>query len=207
MTLRTLSREDLPAVAAVHRAAFPRMVVSRIGAEAVRRYYESLLSGPYETAGLGAFEEGRLAGFCFVGVRHWSEGVFVREHAAFIVWRLLASPRLWVDPVVLRRLEPGLRLLFTRPPRMRETEAGNCETEPPSYGIQLIAVEPGWQGAGVGRRLMEAGEAHARRRGSARIELSVEPSNVRAVGFYERLGWRKLAAGGEWNGLMEKSLR
>jgi hypothetical protein len=28
MTLRTLSREDLPAVAAVHLAAFPLMVVS-----------------------------------------------------------------------------------------------------------------------------------------------------------------------------------
>ncbi|WP_207477096.1 GNAT family N-acetyltransferase [Arenibaculum pallidiluteum] len=62
-----------------------------------------------------------------------------------------------------------------------------------SEGIAVLwAVRtfPPLQGAGIGRRLMEAAESELRRRGIMRAELVVERANGGARRFYERLGWR-----------------
>lgn len=46
------------------------------------------------------------------------------------------------------------------------------------------------QRTGIGRRMMEIAEAELRRRGYQGIELEVEAWNEKALGFYQRLGWR-----------------
>jgi RimJ/RimL family protein N-acetyltransferase len=48
---------------------------------------------------------------------------------------------------------------------------------------------PEARGAGLGRRLMEAGIEAARRLGMERIELEVFASNTRAIALYERVGF------------------
>jgi len=52
-----------------------------------------------------------------------------------------------------------------------------------------IAVLPAAQGTGVGRRLMEAAEAHFRALGLCRVEVTSGPMHLPAHDFYRRLGY------------------
>jgi [ribosomal protein S18]-alanine N-acetyltransferase len=52
-----------------------------------------------------------------------------------------------------------------------------------------VAIDPGQQGRGYGRRLMEFLHRLARQRGAKRIRLRVYPENARAVALYQSLGY------------------
>jgi ribosomal protein S18 acetylase RimI-like enzyme len=56
--------------------------------------------------------------------------------------------------------------------------------------VEDLALEPGAEGKGLARRLMEAAEAWARGRGCRRVTLNVWAQNERAVGLYRRLGYQ-----------------
>jgi ribosomal protein S18 acetylase RimI-like enzyme len=55
--------------------------------------------------------------------------------------------------------------------------------------ITALAVAPGHQGLGVGRRLVEAAEAHFASLGFRRIEVTSGTTHQRAYAFYRRLGY------------------
>lgn len=57
----------------------------------------------------------------------------------------------------------------------------------PLWHLDSIAVEPGWQGHGIGSALIEFGLEHARERNVAVI---LETGSVRNVPLYERHGFR-----------------
>jgi ribosomal protein S18 acetylase RimI-like enzyme len=80
-------------------------------------------------------------------------------------------------------------------------------THAKSFGVLAIAVDPQHQGTGLGKRLMVEVESIAAKRGFARLHLTVEVDNSRAIAFYQNLGWTKLpASDGAWRGQMVKSL-
>jgi ribosomal protein S18 acetylase RimI-like enzyme len=56
-----------------------------------------------------------------------------------------------------------------------------------------VFVHPDYQGAGVGRALVEAALTLARRRGAERVWLSVERRNLRAIALYRRMGFRRVS--------------
>jgi GNAT superfamily N-acetyltransferase len=63
---------------------------------------------------------------------------------------------------------------------------------PPADGVAVLDhlwVDPAWMGRGVGSRLFHLAADRARELGAERLEWSAEPN---AVGFYEKLGGRKL---------------
>jgi ribosomal protein S18 acetylase RimI-like enzyme len=55
--------------------------------------------------------------------------------------------------------------------------------------IQGLAVDPGYQGRGVGQALLEAAVEEARRRGARKLTLRVLGSNTTARRLYERCGF------------------
>ncbi len=57
------------------------------------------------------------------------------------------------------------------------------------YEIGGLAVTPGLQGAGVGRRLVEAAVEESRRRGARKLSLRVLGDNVAARHLYEICGF------------------
>ena len=52
--------------------------------------------------------------------------------------------------------------------------------------VLMFAVDHGWRGSGVGRRLMDAFLERCRARGFRRVTLEVRVSNVAAIRFYSR---------------------
>jgi ribosomal protein S18 acetylase RimI-like enzyme len=60
----------------------------------------------------------------------------------------------------------------------------------PLINIHDIAVSPESRGAGVGRKLLAAVEAHARQLGCCKVTLEVRSDNVRAQGLYRSVGFK-----------------
>lgn len=59
----------------------------------------------------------------------------------------------------------------------------------PSAHLEAIAVSADAEGQGVGRALLEANEANARKHGARSLTLHVISTNSRARSFYERSGY------------------
>lgn len=55
--------------------------------------------------------------------------------------------------------------------------------------LYYLAVHPDWQGAGLGRRLVDDALELLRALGCAKVNLQVRRSNLEAIGFYERVGF------------------
>ena len=95
LLLRSLAvATDLDAVAAVHCAAFPKSILTKIGREAVYRYYAWLMEGPHEMYTVGAIIENKLVGFFFGGIAPLAVPGFLRQNRALLARRFLLRPGL-----------------------------------------------------------------------------------------------------------------
>lgn len=66
------------------------------------------------------------------------------------------------------------------------------QTDPDDLEIKRIYVLSRLHGAGLGRRLLEAAEAHARAQGAQRLLLGVYKANASALAFYDRVGFERI---------------
>jgi ribosomal protein S18 acetylase RimI-like enzyme len=205
MLVRELTLTDLREVAAVHRAAFTRSALTKLGVEAVRRYYEWQLTGPHDAVAQGAFYDDKLAGFCFGGVYRGAMSGFLLRNRLFLGWRVATHPWLLSNPLFRERLTVGVRL-WKKYSRPQLAAPATQRVAPASYTILSIAVDPTRQGLGVGKILMQQSEARAHELGYAQMDLTVDPANEQAIRFYEGLGWRRLLDNGVWRGGMTKAL-
>jgi ribosomal protein S18 acetylase RimI-like enzyme len=205
VAIRSLTINDLISVAAIHRTAFPDSALTKLGLEAVRRYYEWLLVGPHEAANLAAVVDGKVAGFCFGGVFRGAMSGFLNKHQVFLFSRVLRRPWIAANPIFFERFISGLRILRRAgKPKKLGVEQGRPAARP--FGILAIAVHPAYQGLGVGKLLMQESELVARRRGFLDMVLTVNTGNHQAIRFYEGLGWKRINERGEWEGGMRKPL-
>jgi len=201
---RPITQENLAQVAIVHEKAFPDAALTKLGAEATRRYYEWQLIGPHDCLALGAFEGEQLLGFCFGGIFRGSLNGFLRKNKTFLIRRVLTHPWLLFNSLFLDRISLALRSLKKRKLKLT-SESIKRE---PSFGILAIAVDPLQQRRGIAGSLMEKSEEGCLRMGFTRMNLSVHIMNEGAIGFYQSQGWIKKPNGkGEWAGQMEKILK
>lgn len=65
--------------------------------------------------------------------------------------------------------------------------------DPGGYQCEVVTLSVRREGQGIGSRLLEAAVNAARREGCIRAFLTTTNDNVRAIGFYQREGWRLAA--------------
>lgn len=65
------------------------------------------------------------------------------------------------------------------------------DEEPSEYAyISDLVVLPAYRGQGLGQRLLQKAEAHARGQGAAALQIGVLAANTGAVNLYQRQGFR-----------------
>lgn len=206
--LRSLNVDDLSAVAQVHIRAFNGRALSELGDEAVRRYYDWQLNGPHQSHCFGIFGDDKLMGFCFGGAFSGATSGFIRKNKWYLISRVLTHPWLIFSSFFRERLIMGINILR----RLGRTPPVNIVPDKiparaHSFGILAIAIDPEYQGMGLGRILMQEAERIARMHGYLRMNLSVDCSNHQAIKFYEKLGWKKVIPPNDsWHGTMIKDL-
>lgn len=75
---------------------------------------------------------------------------------------------------------------------VQATPAPACVTTAAPLKLWRLYVGEAFIGQGLGTRLMAAAQAEARRRGARTLWLGVYDRNVRAVQFYERMGFARV---------------
>jgi ribosomal protein S18 acetylase RimI-like enzyme len=205
--LQELGIDDLMDVAKIHMAAFQDSALTWLGRETVRRYYEWQLMGPHEVVALGAFTEHQMLGYCFGGRFHGALSGFLQKNRLYLIGIVLTHPNLFVHPYFRSRVTQSVKILKKNPTRPQPSPAAFAPKMQRHFGILAIATRPDVQGKGIGKKLMLRMEAIAGKRDFPVMNLSVDPKNVRAIAFYQRLGWKKYIEGEEtWTGRMIKNL-
>ncbi len=72
--------------------------------------------------------------------------------------------------------------------------ADDPELGPTQGEVYVVAVDPAYQGLGLGRAVMVLGLAHLRERGLTQAMLYVDADNTAAVATYSRLGFTRFGA-------------
>lgn len=66
--------------------------------------------------------------------------------------------------------------------------------------VNYLAVAPERQGLGLGKKLLQAVAQKVLAAGKAHIRLHTDPSDSKALGFYEKLGFKEQARVKNWYG-------
>ena len=204
--LRPLRLSDVAEIATIHRAAFSRSAITKLGPVATRRYYDWLLTGPHDQLAIGAFEGDLMVGFLFGGLFRGAMSGFLNKNRTYLAWRVATRPWLLANPLFRNRLGKALTIFARQRKKPSVEQIFATVGRRRSFGILAIATDPGRQGRGVGRALMQHAEDAARTGDFTRMNLSVLPENRTAVRFYEGLGWEKVGTEHEWGGYMTKDV-
>ena len=109
-------------------------------------------------------------------------------------WLPLVAPRHAGRPARVTDFESLILELMHNPARMVHDDLA---AYPAHLHIDLL---PGYQGMGLGRKLMDAFRGELVSRGVERFHLSMDPENVKARAFYDRLGFEPITVGSDPGG-------
>lgn len=114
------------------------------------------------------------------------------QDAVILLWRDCGLSTPQNDPIkdIERKMAVGSELFL-----VAELEGQLVGTVMGGYDghrgwVNYLAVRPGLQNTGYGRRLMECIEKKLRQLGCAKINLQVRSSNQAVIEFYQQLGYQ-----------------
>jgi len=206
ISIKPLQVDDLDGVALIHQRAFPRSLLTALGKEAVRRYYEWCLIGPHDVVALGLFHDECLKGYCFGELFEDAMKGYLYKNTIYLIKCLLFNPFVFIRSEFRIKIIKGIDILFRRIKSSKKIK-NTYNQSIKSFGILVIAIDPDIQRSGYGKMIMEHIERIAFYKGYNKMHLVVDISNISAIIFYEKLGWRKiLNENANFSGLMIKSL-
>lgn len=117
------------------------------------------------------------------------------EWAAYYRLRYEVLRQPWQQPEGSERADddfaPGITHALLPAPEGYAVGVGRLHASGPAQGqVRFMAVQPAWQGRGVGRQVLEFLEAAARQQGLREVVLQAREA---AVPFYQRLGYTVVA--------------
>lgn len=168
----------MPALAALHRRAFPDFFLSRLGEPFLRQLYLGYLGDPGSVIALARSGTGDLAGVCVGSTRPagFFRRLLVRRFMGFAAASLRA---------VVRNPRTAPRLLAA------VTYRGDMPADADGALLSSLCVDPAHQGGGVGRALDEGWRQRAFELGARRAFLTTDADDNAGVNeFYQRGGWQ-----------------
>jgi ribosomal protein S18 acetylase RimI-like enzyme len=208
IVLKKLEVADLVQVARVHISSFPDSALTKLGVEIVRRYYLWQLNPAHEKVwAVGAFAENECVGFSFGGVFNHSVSGFVYRNKTHLAKEVLLHPKFLSNPFFLKRIHLGIKMIRHFAKKQKALPENKPKTtKNTSFGILAIGVAPDFQKHGIGKLLILDAEKEAISCGFEQMDLSVHPTNTKAIRFYEKLDWQKVPPNDSWTGVMIKKL-
>jgi len=115
------------------------------------------------------------------------------EEPVVALWKECGLVVPWNDPHrdILRKLKLQRDLFLVGRLDGRLVATAMAGYEGHRGWINYLAVSPECRGRGLGREMMDEAEARLRALGCPKINLQVRADNAEAIGFYERIGYRR----------------
>jgi ribosomal protein S18 acetylase RimI-like enzyme len=123
-------------------------------------------------------------------------GILECLRAAFEDYRHLYTPAAFLDTVLtseIIQVRLAKMVVFVAVNSTSEISGTiACEVLKPGEGhLRGMAVLPAWRGTGLARQLLSRAESKLHSRNCARITLDTTEPLLRAMSFYEKLGYRR----------------
>lgn len=187
LQLKTILKEDINSIAKVHLSAFPMSFFSKLGIEIVEKYYYWLLENDNNLYATMAQVGNKTVGFCIAGSSLKSLKYFLKRYKYKLILSILIRPQIILSKLIKKRIRLLLKnKIFNK---NKETIEHSLEN---SFGILIICVLPEAQGKGIAQKLMEDSEKEALNKDFEQMHLSVHIDNIKAIKFYEKMGYLKI---------------
>ena len=175
INFESITKNNINEVCMLHRIAYLEdHFSSNFSDDMLKKYYLELIKGNEQFC-LVAFEPGGQAvGFVISGLNlNNNVKKFVNQNVFAISKITIFNPKF---------IYPKIRSLFTR----FSKESWQSKAV---YRVLSIAVNPKFQGGGIGRLILKEIEARYKRNTIHKYGLSVKKSNEKATAFYLKLGF------------------
>lgn len=162
----------------LHMDAFPKFFLTFLGPSFLRELYRAYIADPDGVGVVATTDSGQLLG---IAVGCTSSDGFFRRLLKRRWWAFSAAcvPGVVRDPLTVPRL---IRALSYR--------GDSFDDQYPSL-LSSLAVSPQYQGAGIGRALVNGWLSEIQARGSRGCYLTTDAqNNDEVLAFYHKLGWR-----------------
>lgn len=178
IVLKPVKKNDVNFLVKIHEAAFSDFFLTQLGDVFLRFYYISVLKHKQGIL-IGAYDDGKLIGFCATTQlsKSFNLSLILNNFFQFSI--------------------VGIRLLFTNPIAiirlLKNLTKSNSEIEDDgSYAeILSICVDPNQQGGGVGKKLLSTVEEELRRKKINKLSLTTDYyDNDNAISFYKSLEYK-----------------
>lgn len=180
MIIRPALYSDLKCIAVVHKECFQGTFISYWGKSLIEKYYKEF----YEEKPLFVVaEEGdEVVGFC-MGYQSGSKAKknFIRKNFIQLASRMIVLC-LSFNCLVIKKC-------FSLFPFKHDNRSISNEVQMPSADLLSICVKDPYKGRGVAKNLIDAFESLLLKNGLPDYSLSVYKNNVRAIRFYEKMGF------------------
>ena len=177
--IRKANKNDVKEIVSIHQQAFPDFFLTTLGNRFLRMYYKCMCNCK-DAVTFCAEEDGEVKGFATCS--YYSHGFntsLIKKN--LFKFGLMGVELMFTKPKAVLRLAKNLD---------KKAESINVEDKGEYAELYSIAVKPGNQGSGIGKKLLTATEADVAKHNSI-ISLTTDYyNNDKTIGFYHSLDYQ-----------------
>lgn len=179
ITIRKATVNDVKAIVKIHEQAFPDFFLTTLGSRFLNLYYKCMCKCS-DAITLCAEKDGEINGFATSSYfSHGFNTSLIKKN--LIRFGLMGIELLFTKPKAVLRLAKNLD---------KKAEDNTVEDNGEYAELYSIAVKPGNQGSGIGKKLLTATEEEVVKHNS-KISLTTDfDNNDKTIGFYHSLGYQ-----------------
>ena len=177
--IRKAIKKDIKDIVSIHRQSFPEFFLTTLGNRFLMLYYTCMCNCK-DAVTLCAEEEGEVKGFATSSFySHGFNTTLIKKN--LFKFGLMGVELMFTKPKAIIRLAKNLD----------KKGEGNAVEDNGEYAeLYSIAVMPGNQGSGIGKKLLIATEEYVAKHNS-KISLTTDYyNNEKTIGFYHSLGYQ-----------------
>lgn len=177
--IRKTTQQDIDGIVKIHQQAFPDFFLTTLGNKFLRLYYKCMCDNE-DAITLCAEEDGEVKGFATSSYySHGFNTALIKKN--FFKFGLMGVELMFTKPKAILRLAKNLD---------KKAEGNAVEDNGEYAELYSIAVKPGNQGSGIGKKLLIATEEDVAKHNS-KISLTTDYyNNEKTIGFYHSLGYQ-----------------